>query len=176
MQHVQYFFVRAAVQRAVERGDGRGRGGIRINMRASDSADGVGGAVLFVIRVQDEEDIESALERGIRTVFRFRGAEKHVQKIARIAEFIVRIDERHSQSVPIRKCRNSGHLADEAVGLLPARFRVKNVLGVVIKGRKRGDRGDHHAHRVGVVVKSIEKLLDAFVDKSVMRDVVGPVL
>src|SRR2546421_8195930 len=43
-------------------------------------------------------------------------------------------------------------------------------------GGKCGDRGDHHAHGMGVVVKAVQKFLDALMDESVMRDVVGPIL
>ena len=49
-------------------------------------------------------------------------------------------------------------------------FRVR------IKSGKRGDRGNQHAHRMGIVVKSVEKFLDALVDKRVMRYVIGPIL
>ena len=68
-----------------------------------------------------------------------------------------------------------GILPIEAVGLLAARFRIENVFGVGIKRGKSGDGGNQHAHGMGVVVKSVEKFFDAFVNEGVMRDVVGPV-
>ena len=102
-----------------------------------------------MVGVQNEKNVERALERGIRPIARFRGAEKHVQKIAGIAEFVVGIDERHAQRVAVGERRDGGHFADQAVGLLLARLFVEDVFGVVIEGGKRGDGGDHHAHRDG---------------------------
>src|SRR5207245_3212949 len=49
------------------------------------------------------------------------------------------------------------------------RLRIENVLGVRVKGRKRGNRRDHHPHGVRVVVKTVQKLLDALVDEGVDR-------
>ena len=105
----------------------------------------------------------------------FGGAEKHVQKIAGIAEIVVGIDERHAQRVAVRECSDGGHFADEAIGLLFARFGAEDIFGVVIVGRERGDGGNQHAHGMGVVMKAVEKFFDAFVDEGVMGYVVGPV-
>ena len=120
MQHVQRFFVGAAVQRTVERGNRRGGGGVRIDVRAAHTADGVGGAVLLVIRVQNEQHVQRMLQRRIRLIALSRGAEQHIQQISRIAEFTVGIDEWHAQRMAIGKGRNRGHLADHPVGLQPA--------------------------------------------------------
>jgi len=70
------FFVGAAVERAVERGDGRGGGGIRIDVRAPNAANRIGGAILLVVRVQDEKNVERTLEGRVRPVLRFGRAEK----------------------------------------------------------------------------------------------------
>ena len=67
------------------------------------------------------------------------------------------------------------HLADQAIGLLLAGFRIQNILGVGIKSGKRGDGGDQHPHRVCVVVKSVEEFLDALVNESVVLDLVSPI-
>ena len=72
--------------------------------------------------------------------------------------------------------RECGHLADQPPRLLAARFGVEDFFRIGIKSRERGNRRNHHAHRVGVIVKAIEKLLDALVDERVVGDVVGPVL
>ncbi len=51
---------------------------------------------------------------------------------------------------------------------------IENIFRVRIKSGKRRNRRNQHAHRVRVVVKSIEKFLDALVNERVMRDVVRP--
>src|SRR5207302_11401789 len=81
MEHADDFFVGAAMKRTVESGDGGGRGGIGIDVRAANASDNVSGTVLFVVSVKDEENVECALERGIRAISRFSGAEKHVKEI-----------------------------------------------------------------------------------------------
>src|SRR6266853_3478085 len=175
-EHVQNFFVGAAVQRTVEGRDRRRRGGVGVHVGAADAADGVGGAVLLVVGMKDEQNVEGVLQGRVRSVFRFGGAKEHVEKVARIAKFVVGIDERHAQSVAIRECRDGGNLSDETISLLLARLRAEDVFRVVIESRKRGNGGDHHAHGMGVVMKAVQKFLDAFVDESVVRDVVGPIL
>ena len=119
--------------------------------------------------------LESALERRVGPVLCFRSAEQHVQEISRIAQIIVGVDVGHAQSVPVGEGRNGGHFADEAVGLFLARLGTEDVFGVAIESGERGDRRNGHPHRMGVVMKAVEKLLDALVNKSVMRDVIGPV-
>src|SRR5207302_9453477 len=92
MEHADDFFVGAAVKGTVESGDGGGRGGIGIDVRTADAADDVSGTVLFVVSVKDKENVERSFERGIRAITRFSRAEKHVKKIAGIAEIVVGID------------------------------------------------------------------------------------
>jgi hypothetical protein len=175
-EHAKNFFIGTAVERPVECGDGRGGGGIRVHVRTANAPNRVGGAILFVIGVQDKENVQSMLEGRIGTVAIFRGAEEHVQEVAGIAELIVGVDERHTEGVAVGKGRDGGHLPNQAIGLLLAGLDIKNILGVVIESGKGGDRGDHHAHGVGVIVKAVKKFLDALVDEGVMGDVVDPLL
>ena len=81
MEHADDFFVGAAMKRTVESGDGGGSGGIRIDVRAANAADDVSGTVLFVISVKDEENVERAFERRIRTITRFGGAKSMFRKL-----------------------------------------------------------------------------------------------
>src|SRR5260370_12372825 len=121
------------MERTIEGGDRRGRGGIGIDVRAADAADGVGRTVLLVVRMKDEENVESVLQGWVWPVFRFGGAKQHVQKVARIAEAIVRIDDRHAQSMTIRECGDRRNLSDETIGLLLARLHAEDVFRVVIE-------------------------------------------
>ena len=60
-QHPQHRLVGAAVQRAVERGDAGGDRRVGVDLRGAHAAHGVRRAVLLVVGVQDEEDVEGAL-------------------------------------------------------------------------------------------------------------------
>ena len=139
-QHAQHFFVGAAVQRAVQRRGRRGRGRVRIHVRAAHAAHGVGRAVLLVVGVQDEQDVQRALQHRIGPVLQLRRLEQHVQEIPGIAQVVVRIGVRHAQAVAIGEGRQRRHLADQPPGLLLARTLVENVLGVRIERRERPDR------------------------------------
>ena len=138
-QHAQHCFVGAAMQRAVERGGGGGRRRNTDPRASCPPAHRGRRAVLLVIRMQNEKNIQRALERRVRLVLQFGGAEQHVQEIAAVAQIVVRIHKRHAQAVPVGKRRERGHLADQAVGLLLARFGIEDVFRVGIKGGKRGD-------------------------------------
>ncbi len=129
-----------------------------------------------MVRVEDEENVQCVFEGRVGPIAVFSRAKEHVQKIAGIAELIVGIHERHAERMTIGEGRDRGHLANQAIGLLLARLSVKNFLGIVIESGERGDRGNHHAHGVGVIVKSVEKFLDALVNEGVVSDVVRPFL
>src|SRR5207237_4832597 len=105
-EHVKDFFIGAAMERTVQGGDRGSGGGIRIDVRAADTADGVGRAVLLVVSMKNKENVEGAFQRWIRPILRLGSAKEHVQEIAGIAQLIVRLDERHAQSVPIGERRN----------------------------------------------------------------------
>jgi hypothetical protein len=60
----QHRLVGAAVQRAVERGDAGGDRRVRVDLRGAHRPDRVRRAVLLVVGVEDEEDVERPLERG----------------------------------------------------------------------------------------------------------------
>src|SRR4029077_20876657 len=95
-EHAENFFVGAAVEGTVESGNGGGSGGIRIDVRAANTSNRIGGTVLLVVGMQDEKHVERMLQSRIRAVFRFGGAKEHIEEIAGVPEFVVRINERHA--------------------------------------------------------------------------------
>jgi hypothetical protein len=87
-EHVNDGFVRAAVQRARERGGSRGDGGVGVGVRAADLPYRGRRAVLLVIRVQDEQHVERALERGVRLVAELGHLEEHRQEVSAVARLL----------------------------------------------------------------------------------------
>jgi len=81
---------------------------------------------LLVVSVKDEENVERSFERGIRAISRFGGAEKHVQKIAWVAELVIGIDEGHAERVTISEGGDRGHFgrSSEAFVLRDSGFRM----------------------------------------------------
>jgi len=61
LENLEDLFVGPAVERALERADGGGDGGVHIGKRGGGDARGEGGGVQFMIGVQDERDVKGAL-------------------------------------------------------------------------------------------------------------------
>ena len=87
-QHLDDVFVGAAVQRALERGDAGGGGGVNVGKRRGHDARGEGGGVQFVIGVQGERDVEGSLHHFVGLL-----AGEGVEEIRREAELRIAGDD-----------------------------------------------------------------------------------
>ncbi len=132
-----------------------------------------GAAVLLVLGVEDEEQIERLHQRGMGFVL--ADLPHHVQEVRREAERVVRVDERKAHAEAMAARRERRHLRDQPEDLLVTRLRVEDVLRVVVERRQRRNGRHEHPHRMGVVVEAIhEPLAHVLVDERVMGDVRGP--
>ena len=174
-QHPDDRLVGAAVTRAVERGRGGGGGRVGIGVRGADHPHGGGRAVLLVVGVQNEEDVERVGEDGVCLVVGLGHLPQHGEEVRGELERVVRVDEGHAHAEAVGGGGQGRHLGDQPDDLLVARLGVEDVLGVEVEGREGGDGGDEHPHRVGVVVEALEEpLADVLVDERVVRDLVAP--
>ena len=64
-------------------------------MRGADGPDRAGGAVLLVVGVQDEQDLEGALQHRVRLVLA-PDAEGHVDEVADVVQVVPRELEREA--------------------------------------------------------------------------------
>ena len=81
IQHLENFLIGAAVQRAGKGGaSGSGREE-RIGLRTAHGAHGVGAAVLLVVGVQDEQDVEGPRQDGVGLVLRLHQLPQHVHEV-----------------------------------------------------------------------------------------------
>jgi len=149
---------------------------VGVDVRAADSANGVRGAILLVVGVEDEENVESMLQWGIGPIARPGGGGTTCLRGCRGSSARRQDKRKACPANDGKRRRPSWASCDQAIDLLFARVGVKDVFGVVIKSGKGCDGGDEHAHGMGIVMEAVEKLFDALVDEGVMRDVVGPVL
>ena len=152
------------------------RARVGIGLRAAHRAHRVGGAVLFVIGMQDEQHVERALEHRVGLVPELGHLEQHREQVAGVAELVVGIDVGQAARMPKRERRQRRHLADQPARLQPARFEVVDVVGVGIKRRQRADRAEQHPHRMRVVAEALHELLDILMHHRVDLDVVLPAL
>ena len=175
-QHPQDLLVGAAVQRAVERGDaGRDRR-VRVDLRGADRAHRARRAVLLVVGVQDEQDVQRPLEPRIGLVLELGHLEQHREEVAGIAQVVVRIDVRLPHVVAVGERRQRRHLRDQPDDLEVTGLRVLDLVGVRIERRQRADRGQQHPHRVRVVAEALHEAADVLVDERVHRDLVRPLV
>ena len=124
--------------------------------------------------MQNEKNVERAFERPVRRILGVRHLEHHVQKVAGIAQIVIGIDITQAAIVPISVRGDRRHFCDEAFDLCQPLVGVIDLVSVGIKRRQRSDSADEHSHRMRVVAKRLHQRLYIFVDKGVMRNVVGP--
>ncbi len=161
------------MQRAVQRGDPGRDGRERVDLGRAHAAHGARRAVLLVVGVQDEEDLERALQHRVRLV-PAADREGHVDEVADVVELVAREHVRE----PARMAEGEGgdrrHLGDQAHSLQAAVLGIRDVLGVGVEGRERTDRAQQHPHRVRVVAEPLEELRHVRVHVGVQAHLVLP--
>jgi len=133
LDHAQHLLVRAAMQRAEQSRDAGGHRREWIHVRRAHHAHRAGRAVLLVIGVQDEQNLQSANEGRIRLVARLRHPVDHRQEVLDVRQRVVGIYDRQTLGVTIRKSRDRRRLGQQPdhgdVALLGiedvARFRIE---------------------------------------------------
>ncbi len=173
-EHPQDRLVGAAVERAVE---GRGRGGERDVGVGLGGADGPGGArraVLLVVRVEDEENVERPLEDRVGRVVLLPHAEEHVEEVAAVRERVVWVEVGTTGRVAEAPRGEGRHLGDDLDDVLVAGRLVADVLRLRVEGREGGDKGDQLAHHVGVVEEPVHRSDHVLVNERVVGDLILP--
>src|ERR1043166_4857072 len=143
-------------------------------MRTADTPHRIRAAILFVIGVQDVKHSQRSFKHRVRLVLQFGGLEHHVEEVAFVTQIVIGVRILHTDPVTKRERRNRRNFRDQSIDLFPATLDIENLFRVRIKSRQRAESGFEHAHRVRVVVKTVDHLLDTFVDESVVGDVSGP--
>ena len=119
-------------------------------------------------------DVEGVLEHRIRPVAQLGGLGHHVQEVAGVGQFVVRVGVGQADRMPVGERRERRHLGDQPHDLLAARFRVEDRLRVRVERRQRGHGADQDAHRVRVVMEAVDELLDVLVHERVVGDLLDP--
>jgi hypothetical protein len=122
--------VGAAVQRAVERGDAGGDRRVGVDLRGADAAHRARRAVLLVVGVEDEEDVERALEARIGLVLELGHLVDHPEEVAGVAEVVVGVDVGLAHVVAVGERGQRRHLRDQPDDLDVADSPVVDLVGV----------------------------------------------
>src|SRR6185503_181922 len=176
LDHVQHGLVGAAVQRSVQRRDARRDRRERVHLGRAHRAHRARGAILLVVRVEDEQHFERFREDRIRLVLRLRHAGHHREKVLDEAEIVVGVDERQTLRMAEDERRERGHFGQQPDDRDVALIGILDVLGFGVERRQRRDRRGEHRHRMRVIAEAAHEFLDVFVHVRVERDVVHPLV
>jgi hypothetical protein len=165
LQHLDDLLVGTAMERAPERHDTGGDRGEEVGLARPHHAHRRGAAVLLVIGVQDEQQVERLVEHRRHHIGLGRDGEHHVQEVLGVGEIVPRVDEGLADRLLVGEGGDGAGLGDQADDvelaiLIRRRPRVE--------GRQRRDhRGEHH-HRMGRDREVVEELLHRLVDHAVV--------
>ena len=173
-QHLHTCFVGSAVPGAVEGGAARPTR-VRVGVGGADDPHRRRRAVLLVVGVQDEQDVDRVGEDRVGLEAGSADLPHHRQEVLAEAQRRRRGGRTASPTVKRWRGGERRHLGDQAHDLELAVLGVGDVLGLRVEGRERRDRGDEHPHRVGALVEAGDEPLDELlVDEGVTGDVGVP--
>ena len=141
-----------------------------VDHRAADQAHRAGGAVLLVVGVQDQQQVDGLLDHRVDVVLLAGRREHQAQEVADVAQPVVGIHERLADRVLVRVGRHGRHLGDQPVHRDLDLALVARVEGVGVEGRERGDRRGAGRHRMRVLRQRAVEALEVLVQHRVVGD------
>src|SRR5690606_36348407 len=169
-EHVQARFVCTTVGRTPQASNTRSNSSERIGAGRTAQTHGGSRGVLFVICMQDEDTVQSALNHFVDLVVFARGSEHHAQEVAGVGQIILGIDEGLSQRILVRHRNQSRQLGDQADSRHMTVMRIRDVRGVMVERRQSTDQASQYCHGVGVRTEAAQEVLHLFLNHGVVRD------
>ena len=168
LQHLDDLLVRAAVERSPQRADAGRHARVEIRLRAAHHAHRAGGAVLLVVGVQDQQQVERLGEDRIDLELVARRREHHVQEVRRVVQLVHRVHERLADGVLVGIGRERRHLGDEPDDRVVRVARV--AVAALVERGEAGDGGRADRHRMRVLGHGVEEAAEVLVEQRVPRD------
>ena len=162
VEHFEDGDIGPAVEGAPEGADAGGAGGEQVGPAGADDADGGGGAVLFVVGVEHEDQVQRLIHLGRGDVLRIGHGEHHVEEVRDVAELGVGVDVGHAHRAAVGIGGDRADLADELDGLLVELFVVEP-HGQGVEAGQGIDHGREDGHGGGVDGESLEVVAEGFV-------------
>ena len=138
-----------------------------IDRAGAHHADCRSAAVLAVVGVQDQQQVQRDHEIGVHLVPFAGHREHHVQEVLAVGEVILRVDERLANRLLVAEGGNGGHLGQH---LPDGQLHLFGVAGVQRVFAVDGQGADHRAedrHGMGVGRESGEDRAHPFVQQRV---------
>src|SRR5690606_21342083 len=130
--------------RTPEGGDACGDRGEHVRLRGAHQAHGGGGAVLLVVRVQDEQLVEGGHHDRVELVVLCGDREGHAQEVLDVVQVVAREDERVADRLLVGAGGDRRQLGEQADGGEVALLLVEGVVAVLVeRGQRRDDRRQH---------------------------------
>ncbi len=170
VEHLEHGLVGPAVRGPPQRRDACRDRRVRVCAGASGHAHRRRRAVLLVVRVQDEQQVQRLGLDRVDLVGLGGHGKHHLQEVCRVIEFVLRIHERLAGAQLVSGCRDRRQLGDDTVREDIAVLRIMNVRRVVIVRGHGADNGRQHRHGMGVVAETLEEVEHALVEHGVRAD------
>ena len=137
-----------------------------------------GGAVKFVLGVEDEKDINSTDNLGVDSkVFIVSILVHHVEEVLSVAEFLIGGINGFTSTVTVTSSSDgrgtTKDTVDVLVSLLTGFVNVGTNVGGVslgVEGAHSSHEGAHHSHRVSVVSEGLDEGFETFVVAGVLHN------
>ena len=163
-EHFEDFDIGTAVEGAPEGADAGGDGGEEVGFAGADHADGAGGAILFVVGMEDEDEVEGVFDFGVNEMALVGHGEHHVEEVGAVAEGGVGVGVGKAADAAVGVGGDGADFGDEACG----GFFKEDVIGgggeFLVKAAEGVDHGGHDGHGRGIGGEAFEVMLHAFVE------------
>lgn len=137
-------------------------------------AHGGSGAILLVVGVQEENEVERLRDVVVRVVLVVRLGEHHVQEVLAVSEIALGVDERQTVFHSVRHGGDSAHFAEQERGGVVKMLQILLALvgdHVRIVAADGVQKGRENRHRVrGKREPSVEEVHHALVEARVAQD------
>jgi hypothetical protein len=132
--------------------------GIKVRLTACYKPYGTGGAVLLMVGMQDEQDVQSLHMQGVRLIGVDRSPEHHVQEVFTVGELVGRFLEVQPVHLAVAECCDGTHLGKQSAdGKVNVLFRV-HIGYFGVECRKGSYHGRKDGHGVGFLGEVTEKV------------------
>ena len=170
-EHREHGFVGATVQWAEQRVDASRNRREHVRVGRTHNTNRRRGCVLLVIFVKNQQSLERTHHDRVHLEALGAVAERQPHKVLDVGERVVGVEERLTDALLVRIGSHNRQLGQQAEGGDFNVLRVLRVERVFVVGRQCRDASRQNGHRVSVARKPREEVLEVFVKKRVVLDV-----
>ena len=147
VEHAEHSLVGTTVARSIESSDSASKRSVDINLTRSHVADSGSGAVKLVLGVQDEQNLDSLDDLGVRAVVDISGKSvHHVKEVLNVTKVLLGSNDWFSHSVTVASSCDSWGAANDSVDMLVSLLTSLVDVGTDVGRVSLGVEGAHSSH------------------------------